>query len=271
MTKAADVAGEKVKWAMEKRDALNDCISDYKASKPSCILTTSHGKQVVKITEQPPIKLSIILGEMVYQFRSALDHLFFELVERNHAKGQLSPEWVNHCQFPINTKLPDGCAKPPVPRKQFNCSVRCALTDDAFTSIEGVQPYYFPLRHESIMLRFLTKLSNVDKHRHLNKTVLLITHRQEAVAKEGGTSTAIKPWLDSGAEIEPLMYHPFDVADAAQVSNEFTEQIYFQKGSSGLPAEVPIELIADQVPGFMMHVMIPLFDRLIENRSIKSC
>ena len=142
MTKAADVAWEKIVWAMGKRDALDNCLSDYKASKPYRVLKGPDGKKKLEISEPPPIKLSIILGEMVYQFRSALDHLFFELVERNHENGQLNLGWERQCQFPVNTKLPDGCAKPPVPRKQFNCGVRCALTDDAFTFIEKMQPYY---------------------------------------------------------------------------------------------------------------------------------
>ena len=281
MTKTVDIAWEKVKWATDKRDALNECLSDYKASKPSHIHTTSHGKQMVKITEQPPIKISIILGEMVYQFRSALDHLFFELVVKNHANGQLKPGWEHHCKFPINTKLPAGCAKPPVPRVQFNCGVRNALTDDAFSVIEEMQPYYpwglnssdlnkllaqQRLNMHRMMLRLLNMLSNVDKHRCLNTTVLLITHTQTAVSKEGGTSTGIKPSLDNNSEIEQFMYHPFDEADVAEVSDDFIEQVYFQEGGDRLPAEIPIELISDQFPSFMFHVMIPLFERLIDNR-----
>ena len=55
----------------------------------------------------------------------------------------------------------------------------------------------------------LAKLSNVDKHRHLN--------------------TTISPWLQSGTEIEPLMYHPIEITGDVEVSDEFTEQVLFDE------------------------------------------
>ena len=208
--------------------------------------------------------MSIILGEMVYQFRSALDHLFFELVQRNHGKGLLKPGWERNCQFPLITKLPDGYARPPVPRSKFNCSVRDTLTNEAFTFIEGVQPYY-PGKDEGRLLYLLTKLSNIDKHRRLNTTVLMVTHTQEAVTKEGGTSTAISPWLQSGAEIEPFMRHPFDMTSAVKVTDEFTEQVVFDEPEIGPSNTTPIKRMVYEFPMFMLGFMIPNLRKLIEN------
>ena len=263
VTQSVDVAWEKVEWVMRKRDLLDDCLSEYSRSKPYSIVPDSDGKNKLHITKDPPVRLSIILGEMVYQFRSALDHLFFDLVQSNHGKGVLRDGWKRNCQFPLNTKPPDGVT-PPVSRSGFNKFTRDALTDEAFTFVEGVQPYY-PARDASRLLLRLTKLSNIDKHRRLNTTVLMVTRTQEAVTAEGGTSTAIAPWLKSGATIDPLMWHPFDVADAATVTDEFKEHLFFDEPEIGPPNTTPINEIVYKFPSFMLDFIIPNFRKLIEN------
>ncbi len=264
MAESVDVAWDKVTWVMRKRHLLDDCLSDYIRSEPYRIVADPDGKKKLYITKEPPVRLSIILGEMVYQLRSALDYLFFDLVERNHAKCSLSSRWKHDSQFPIIAKLPDKICTPPVPRDRFNCGVRDALTDEAFTFIEGVQPYYSG-GQAGRLLRLLTKLSNIDKHRHLNATVLMPTRTQEVTTAEGHSSTAISPWIQSGAEIEPIMFHPFEVTGEMQVTDEITPEVAFDEAEIGPPPTAPIKDIVYTFPGFMLEVMIPNFTKLIEN------
>ena len=267
MPRAVDVAWDKVAWAIRNREPLKDCLSDYLGKKPYRIVTGPDGKQNLEITEHPPVKLSIIVGEMLYQFRSALDNLFFDLVKRNHGKGLLPTGWETDCYFPLRTMLPKGYASPPIPRSGYKSSTRDALTDEAFAFIEGVQPYYLPFegRLASRLLRMLAKLSNVDKHRHLNTTILTVGRTQKAVTKEGYTSTAISPWLQSGAEIEPLMFHPIEITGDVEVSDEFTEQVLFDEPEIGSPDTTPVHDIVYMFPRFMFDFMIPNFKRLIED------
>ena len=137
----------------------------------------------------------IIVGEMLYQFRSALDHLFFDLVERNIGKGILLTRWDHHCQLPLMIDLPKGYTTPPVPRRGYDKVTRRALTDEAFAFIERIQPYYssFDGRREPQLLRMLVKLSNIDKHRRLNTTILTVGQTQTAVTSEGKTSNGPSP------------------------------------------------------------------------------
>ena len=266
MAQAIDIAWEKIVWAIRKRDAIKDCLSDYFRKEPYRIVTGSDGKQNLEITEHPPVKLSIIVGEMLYQFRSALDHLFFDLVKRNNGTGSLPSGWERICQFPLITKLPDGYDSPPLPRDKFNCGVLDALTNEAFTFIEGVQPYYHG-REASRLLYLLNKLSNIDKHRHLNTTILTVGQTQTAVTSEGKTSTTFSPWLQSGAEIEPVMGHPIEITGDVEVSDEFTENVFFDEPEIGLPHPTPVIDIVGAFPQFMLDFMIPNFKKLIENHA----
>ena len=266
MTQTIDVAWEKIIWAIRKRDAIKDCLSDYFRKEPYRIVTGPDGKQNLEITEHPPVKLSIIVGEMLYQFRSALDHLFFDLVKRNNGTGSLPSGWERICQFPLITKLPDGYDSPPLPRDKFNCGVLDALTNEAFTFIEGVQPYYHG-REASRLLYLLNKLSNIDKHRHLNTTILTVGRTQTAVTREGYTSTALSPWLPSGAEIKTLLFHPFDVTEDVEVTDEFTGQVLFDEPEIGPPHTIPVHDVVYVFPNFMLNFMIPNFKILIDNHA----
>ena len=268
MSSAVNVAREKVKRVLVKRDAFHNCLFNYFRSKPHRVVTDPDGEQKLEITESPPIELSLILGEMLYQLRSALDHLFFELVKRNHGECSLDPKWVRKCQFPILTELPSGVPKPPAPRKGFDRFMQGVLTDDVFAFIEGVQPYH-PERRAGDLLLLLSELSNIDKHRHLNRTDVFVTHVQTAVTSEGETCKAVLPWLQSGAKIETIAATPSEKARGVELIDEFTPQILTQGRDSGHPRHHPIELIVDEFPLFMFNFMIPSFERLIDNRSLE--
>ena len=269
MAQAIDIAREKVIWAKGKREALNGCLSEYLEGNPYRFIPGPDGKNKLDITQHPPVKVPIIVGEMLYQFRSALDHLFFDLVKRNHGKGLPPTGWETDCYFPLRTMLPKGHASPPIPRSDYKRSTRDALTDEAFAFIEGIQPYYssFDRRREPQLLRMLAKLSNIDKHRRLNTTILTVGRTQTAVSSEGKTSTAFSPWLPSGAEIEPVMGHSIEITGDVEVSDEFTENVFFDEPEIELPHPTPVIDIVGAFPQFMLDFMIPNFKKLIENHA----
>ena len=265
-----DVAEEKVIWAMKKRKAVRKCLNEYFGKKPYRIVTGHDGNRTVEITEDPPNLLSIIVGEMLYQFRSALDHLFFELVKRNHGKGSRPPSWERRCQFPLKVNIPGGGNKTPVPRCKFKNKILNTLTDEAFEFIERAQPYYRPplFRGErNRLLLLLTKLSNIDKHRYLSVTVLTVGHEQRASRKGGGSSVGLSPWLGHGAELEDYMHHPFPQGEAVEVTDKFEPQILFDEPEIGPPQTTPVHDVVLALPRFMLHWMVPKMKKLIENRA----
>lgn len=95
----------------------------------------------------PPI-ISIVLGEICYSLRSALDYLVFELARQ--ASGIIQ----DNTQFPIDDK-PEQFAK-------HKCSRLKGLSVEHKAAIERLQPY-----NGCTWTKVLRDLSNPDKHRAL--------------------------------------------------------------------------------------------------------
>lgn len=155
----------KIVRATEHLDAIKKVIKVVAESDCYEIVKDSNGREAVYFKGEPPTEISILVGEVVYQIRSAIDHLAFDLVKLNPSHAALPTNWEKNCCFPlwlVASKKGTG----------YNCfeNTLPGITKDAFTFIEGVQPYHTgPGIHN--VLRLVAQLSNVDKHRHLNITV----------------------------------------------------------------------------------------------------
>jgi hypothetical protein len=151
--------------------AIKRCITAYSTSKPHRIISKAKGKKRLNIPKPPPREICILVGEMVYQMRSALDHLAFDLVKQNPSGKPLPHEWDKHTQFPLYLTIPTH-GKPRVPHPlpaPYNIFTGQLpnISMKTFTFIESVQPYY---RNNIVgnCLRFLVEISNIDKHRYLH-------------------------------------------------------------------------------------------------------
>jgi hypothetical protein len=249
--------------ALKQCNAVNDCIAEYAAREPYLIAPDADGKQKFNITEEPPLDIVILLGEIVYQFRSALDHMFFDLVEINHAKGVLPTRWMKDSQFPMVTKVPDtftGADTEPLPRKYFPETLN-GLTDRAFTFVESMQPYY--QRNELLFL--LTKLSNIDKHRRLNTTVTRFARHVEAVTAEGYSIHSITIALESDTELNESAAADELPTPAVQVETKFVPEIALNEPEIGSPYAWPIDRVTRDMPQLMLTQLWPAFRDLIAN------
>ena len=102
-----------------------------------------------------PLKLSTIVGDAMFNFRSALDQLVWQLVLANNQK----PDRNNN--FPIFIA------------HQFETKKKSSLkgvNETAFEIIKGCQPK----PGNNMELLFLPKLNDIDKHRYLHLCVLCI-------------------------------------------------------------------------------------------------
>src|SRR5271166_256514 len=103
----------------------------------------------IRLSPKPPEELSLVVGDCLFNLRSALDHLVWQLVLSN--KGTPTDRHL----FPISKN-----------REAFNDAVTKhhrldCVPAEAATIIERLQPYHTGETHP---LALLSKLHNIDKH-----------------------------------------------------------------------------------------------------------
>jgi hypothetical protein len=123
------------------------------------------------LKKPPPLRFSVICGDIVHNLRSALDHLVWQLVI---AEGSEPGKWNS---FPIYTDS-DAFTRDVRCRKKKRGPGPLAGIDpkgDAWAFIEELQPYNSrklgmdPTHHQLFVLH---TLSNTDKHRTLHFQML---------------------------------------------------------------------------------------------------
>jgi hypothetical protein len=133
----------KFNHAERRRQRLVKLCDHYRGENPFHVKpepTTQPDKTAFRlhVTQQPPLEIPLIVGDLLHNLRSSLDSLMYELVTR--AYGQpLSADEEKACQFPIT----------PTPKKfdEFFTSnkVRDRITapDLRDKVIRPVQPFYW--------------------------------------------------------------------------------------------------------------------------------
>lgn len=99
-------ARRKVERAEEHLQTLKFKAKAYSADRSNFIVEESNGEHKLRLVNHPPIEIAILAGEVVYQLRSALDHLAFELVKSNASKAALEKGWERVCEFPLFIRVP---------------------------------------------------------------------------------------------------------------------------------------------------------------------
>jgi hypothetical protein len=154
----------------------------------------------VRLIEPPPKRLSVIIGDCVHNFRSALDSLAWELSSKpadQRARHRIS--------FPIY-------ANPADRGKVDDCDI---VHPDARAVMHTLQPYsalyYLPGILPLHPLRVLQNLSNRDKHREINLVGLAFQHLSiKASEPPIERSERLGPF-DDGAEITRIRFAHRDV------------------------------------------------------------
>jgi hypothetical protein len=141
--------------ATELGQTLHTLIREFIGAHPQRVAyeyRKQPGEHVWKITSEPPaipLDISALIGDMLYNYRSALDHAIWQLVIANDRV----PTRVN--QFPIF----DDQRVYRNRRRQY----LSGLSEGAFATIDSLQP----CNGGSEGLSYLNELGNIDKHRHL--------------------------------------------------------------------------------------------------------
>ena len=115
---------------------------------------------IVQISQEPPvIEWGALIGDCLFNFRSALDHLAYDLAVA-YKGAPLSAAVEKGSEFPIFWRR--------TPSKREMDTRIGAVDPKARSLIEGMQPYG---RKDRAPLKYLDALHNFDKHRTLHLVV----------------------------------------------------------------------------------------------------
>jgi hypothetical protein len=136
----------------------------------------------------PPIRLSVLIGEVAACLRSALDHQVFALVERFDSERAADPDRARWISFPIfestTTTSRSGKEKP------ISFGSLSGIPELIQTIIKGNQPYDRGDDAPRHPLAVVNRLANTDKHR-----TLLLTSAYFTKGGHFGLSTPHNPML----------------------------------------------------------------------------
>ncbi len=225
MITALDSANLKLIRVSEHIKAIKRYRRGYARRKPHKILTDAKGKETADISKAPPHDIAIIAGEALYQLRSTLDHLAFDLVKLNATRIQLPSNWQKRCEFPLLTCVPKKVIRTPT------------------------------------ILGWLANLSNIDKHRHLSVIETNLSH-SEVLTTTHGTISVARSGLKHGAEIQPRVRpQPYPTVN---VKRRFTVYIAFKEPSIANGTMFSVQEVLQFCLQAIKKDIIPAFAQLLK-------
>lgn len=226
----------KLNRAEEHLHAIKDLVDEFARSDFYESVTKPHRKErgvlVVRArnVRQPPPEISLLVGECVFNFRSALDQIAFAM-----ASGYTKPlpkSFAKSSAFPIYNNGPQyrGRGGPPASRKIRGMSRR------GRAAIERLQPYHRRKNPRLRALWRLEELSNIDKHRLIHTTGAMGVRSRFKVEGAGFRQlTGIEPIFGPVTEdaIVGRVFGDFDLEAGVDVKVEIQADIAFDWGSEG--------------------------------------
>lgn len=203
----------------------------------------------LRVTRQPPVELSLLVGEVAHQLRSALDHLAYGFVL---AAGNTP---TTRTSFPVATERP---------AKQL--SVAGGIRPKALAAVEALQPYQRP-DPEQHPLHTLNTLWNIDKHRHLHLTTLQVTNTSAFLQNRDGTAmVGGQLHTDALREGDLLGYFAFAGPPADPDMDLITSGLSFVAlGDPGpWPADLPVQLLLEQLHQYVALTALPRLEPHLE-------
>jgi hypothetical protein len=265
-------ASLKIGRVQKHLNEIRRLLRDYIRSEADALVKSQSNEQL-KFSKLPSDDIPLVAGEIIYQLRSALDHLAFDLVKLNSGATQLPAKWMDHCQFPLLPNVPTK-GNPPVALHvplayNFFKDTLPGISMQAFAFVESVQPYNGG--EAALGLRYLAGLSNIDKHRHLHITKPHAIRRDENIVRYKGRvyHGSDERRLDEGAELKPLSeklasYPEVEIL-SVQVDRELTPFVSFDESALGPDApNLSVEGVLQSCLDAVELVVIPAFAQFLK-------
>ena len=172
MTHPLDGADAKLDWAVKHLGTLHGAQQAFLESEPYGIEVNYEpdaGCHVARLQIRDTLsdRLDLVVGDMLHNVRSALDHTAWQLARQRFSEKALMKERTN-IRFPI-------CLS----RKEFaGDPFLDFITERAATILDALQPYTRTNDPRSDWLPHLNRLWNADKHRTLHHGFLAFDMRR---------------------------------------------------------------------------------------------
>ena len=258
--------------------ALSEQITAFQTDPESYSLALEHeaerGLGVCRVAEvhSPPVGIGLGIGECLHQYRTALDHLLFQLVIA-HQKGRPAAKVERRAEFPIfnsGPKFRRMNKRKGVPAPGSGRSKIQDIAPEAQAIIERLQPYHRRKNPDTRSLRQLQELSNIDKHRLLHVTYSAFKGSDfefEVANVAGLTDFGFRPGpLKRNAPVATWRAMPIDPSRGMKVDVkiELTTDITFGKASPAISArgQSVVKTLFDIGAFIASDVLPPLCDVL---------
>ena len=214
----------------------------------------------------PDPNISLLAGEAVYQIKSSLDHLAFDLVKLNVSNIQLPAKWERRCEFPLLLDVPTA-GNPPISLTlplEYNYFSRTlpGISNNAFTFIEAVQPYY--RMNTGNVLRVIEQLANIDKHRHLHIINPQAYYRARLISPAGNHLSVRR--VEHGAKLEPAFPTEMINQDGAMYVEDFMhpfvsfDESILEQRTARLPIYNLLQLCVNEI----RTIIFPAFEKFLK-------
>ncbi len=183
-----------------------------------------------------PPQLSVLVGEVVFQLRSALDHLVYQLVVANTKK-----EPTCKTQFPIVATGNKGNPDPLANYESQKPGMIKGVSAAAEAIIDNLQPLKRGASYHEDPLWMINELNNADKHRLLNLTVRgVAAYRVEVRGARSSTTAVFRPRVlfKDGAELGRLTLPDSLLGTKVDVHGKMTLEVAIEQ--AGLIRNVPM-------------------------------
>jgi hypothetical protein len=232
MAHPLDGCRAKLKRAEEVFDELSGSLLRFLESRPYISeggfdLASSEWVLRFRVRESPPLRWGVLIGDVVHNMRSALDHLAWQLVLLNAAQP------TTRTQFPI---YGDEAAY----RRESAQQVVDGISDDDKAAIEELQPFRHPRGADKPHhLSVLQELSNVDKHRVVHTTLVQTAGSQFRIygLEDVSGIRDLRPQfgvLEDGAEIVRIGVVAAGASPRLQVDAELDLDVVFADDESAV-------------------------------------
>jgi hypothetical protein len=153
-------------------DSLNDEVDSFRNNRPYSIAEhddeETGTRYAILTVREVPLTLSARIGEILYDLRSALDHVVTDLTVTHNGQelpGTEFPVYADRDLYFERVKRGNRSGKPT--RRSGIYKIR-GLADDHQDTIHKLQPFEFTATGSITRLQILQDLSNIDKHRRLH-------------------------------------------------------------------------------------------------------